>query len=217
MPESPRENLTLPPGVQWLQGCLDNAAQRRLLAAVRRIIIAAPLYVPTMPRTGNALSVRMTNCGPLGWLTDKDRGYRYEPRHPVTGGPWPPIPDQLLDLWRALAGYPAPPEACLVNWYGPDARMGSHRDADEADARAPVVSVSLGDDALFHVGGLRRSDPKVRLTLRSGDVVVLGGASRLAYHGVDRVLPGTSDLIAEGGRINLTMRRVTVAAPGGAT
>lgn len=215
MLESPRENHALPQGVQWLQGCLDSAAQQRLLAAVRRVIAAAPLYVPTMPRTGNALSVRMTNCGPLGWLTDKERGYRYEPRHPVTGERWPPIPDQLLDLWRELACYPALPEACLVNWYGPGARMGSHRDADEADTRAPVISVSLGDAALFHVGGLRRADAKERLRLESGDVVVLGGPSRLAYHGVDRVLAGTSDLLAEGGRINLTMRRVTVA-PGNA-
>ena len=170
----------------------------------------APFYVPAMPVSGKALSVRMTNCGGLGWLTDKAGGYRYQTTHPDSGRPWPPIPDDLLALWAEVGGYPAPPEACLINYYTAKARLGSHRDADEADMAAPVVSVSLGDDALFHVGGLRRGDPKERMTLRSGDVVVLGGGARLAYHGIDRILPGTSDLLAEGGRINLTLRRVTV-------
>lgn len=151
----------------------------------------------------------MTNCGPLGWLTDKAGGYRYQPTHPETGQPWPPIPDDILTVWRELADYPVMPEACLINHYAVSSRLGSHIDSDEADKAAPVVSISLGDDAVFHIGGLRRADPKHRLTLRSGDVVVLGGSARLAYHGVDRILPGTSDLLPEGGRINLTLRRVT--------
>ena len=176
---------------------------------VRGVIMAAPLYRPTMPRTGKPLSVRMTNCGALGWLTDKARGYRYEPTHPITGQPWPPIPRRLLDLWTDVSGIRFSPEACLVNHYDATARLGSHRDEDEAEVRAPVVSVSLGDPAIFHLGGLKRTDPKRRMTLRSGDVVVLGGEARLAYHGVDRILPGTSDLVPEGGRINLTLRRVT--------
>lgn len=162
-----------------------------------------------MPRTGKEMSVRMTNCGALGWVTDQERGYRYQAQHPVTGRPWPAIPAELFDLWSEVAGYPAPPEACLVNYYSHVAKMGSHRDADEQDFSAPVVSVSLGDDAVFHIGGPRRSDPKSRMTLKSGDVVVLGGESRLAYHGIDRMLPATSDLLEEGGRINLTLRRVT--------
>ncbi len=196
-------------GFQHFPGYLDRAAQANLLAAVRSVIAGAPLYAPAMPRTGKLLSVRMTNCGGLGWLTDKDGGYRYQATHPETGRPWPDIPDALLTLWRDLAKFPAPPEACLVNYYADTARLGSHRDEDEAERRAPVVSVSLGDDAQFHIGGLKRGDAKARLLLKSGDVVVLGGPARMAYHGVDRVCAGTSALLREGGRINLTLRRVT--------
>lgn len=167
-----------------------------------------------MPRTGRPFSVRMTNCGPLGWVSDAARGYRYQATHPDNGQPWPPIPAVLRNLWVEVGGYPFPPEACLVNYYAPGARMGSHCDQDEEDEAAPVLSVSLGDDAIFHVGGTRRTDPKQRLTLRSGDVFVLGGPARFAYHGIDRVHAGTSWLlrehgIADSGRINLTLRRVT--------
>jgi DNA oxidative demethylase len=202
-----------PEGFRHLPGHLSPARQAELLSHVRSVLAEAPLYVPTMPRTGKPLSVRMTNCGPLGWVSDKAGGYRYQAEHPLTGRPWPAMPDRLLRLWREVAGYPAPPEACLVNYYGPGARMGSHRDEDEAEIRAPVVSVSLGDDATFHVGGLQRSGPKWRLRLRSGDVVVLGGAARRAYHGIDRIHPGTSTLLPEGGRLNLTLRRVTLPTP----
>jgi len=188
---------------------LDRAAQHELLAAVRAVVAAAPLYLPRMPRSGTPMSVRMTNCGPLGWVTDAERGYRYQATHPETGAAWPPIPEILLAAWRALGGYPHPPQACLVNFYATGARLGLHQDKDEQDLAAPVVSLSLGDSALFRVGGLKRSDPTRALRLASGDAVVLGGAGRLAFHGVDRILPGTSTLLAEGGRINLTLRRVT--------
>lgn len=162
-----------------------------------------------MPRTGKAFSVLMTNCGPLGWVSDREGGYRYQATHPETGRPWPPMPALLTELWDRVAGYLPSPEACLVNYYAPGARLGSHRDEDEQDARAPVVSVSLGDDAAFHVGGARRSDRKRRLVLRSGDVFVLGGAARDFYHGIDRIHAGTSTLVEEGGRFSLTLRRVT--------
>ena len=188
---------------------LDRAAQLELLAAVRAVIATAPLYVPRMPRSGKPMSVRMTNCGPLGWVTDAERGYRYQATHPETGAAWPPIPDILLAAWRELGGYPRPPEACLVNFYAADARLGLHQDKDEEDFAAPVVSLSLGATCLFRVGGLKRSDPTRALRLASGDAVVLGGEGRLAFHGVDRILPGTSTLIAEDGRITLTLRRVT--------
>ncbi len=155
------------------------------------------------------MSVRMTNCGPLGWVTDKERGYRYQATHPETGRPWPPIPPMLLALWDEVAGYAAHPQACLVNYYAGAAKMGLHQDKDEADFEAPVLSVSLGDAALFRVGGRTRKDPTRKFELRSGDVVVLGGEDRLAFHGVDRILPGTSTLVPEGGRFNLTLRRVT--------
>jgi alkylated DNA repair protein (DNA oxidative demethylase) len=155
------------------------------------------------------MSVRMTNCGTLGWMTDA-AGYRYQPTHPQTGRPWPPIPAMLMRAWRDLAGtYPHAPEACLINYYGADARMGLHQDRDEQDFDAPVVSLSLGDTGLFRIGGTTRGGTTQSFRLASGDAVVLGGAARLAYHGIDRVLPGTSTLLPEGGRINLTLRRVT--------
>lgn len=188
---------------------LDRAAQGTLLAALRGIIADAPLFTPTMPRSGNPMSVRMTNCGPLGWVTDKERGYRYQATHPVTGKSWPPIPPMLLALWDAVGQYLAPPEACLVNYYAGDAKMGLHQDKDEQDFAAPVLSVSLGDTGIFRVGGTSRKDPTQKFELSSGDVAVLGGEDRLAYHGIDRILPGTSDLLPEGGRFNLTLRRVT--------
>ena len=196
-------------GFQHFPQYLSPLEQATLLAAVRQVLERAPPFTPTMPRTGKPLSVAMTNCGPLGWVTDKAGGYRYLPHHPVSGKPWPEMPSELLILWRDLAAYPAPPEACLVNVYRDKAKMGQHRDSDEADFAAPVLSVSLGDDAVFSLGGLTRTAPRQRITLRSGDVTVLGGPARLAYHGIDRVLPRTSVLLAEGGRINLTLRRVT--------
>lgn len=200
---------TLPPGVRHLSGYLDAQAQASLLEDIRAVVAEAPLYVPAMPRSGKPMSVRMTNCGALGWLTDKERGYRYQDTHPVTGRPWPPIPDRLLALWEELADYPGPPQACLINFYSETAKMGMHQDRDEHDFSAPVLSVSLGDACLFRIGGTSRSEKTVSFRLESGDIVVLGGASRLAYHGVDRIYPDTSDLLKKGGRINLTMRRVT--------
>ena len=199
----------LPKGVRHIPSCLDSEAQEALVEDIRNVVQAAPLYVPTMPRSGKPMSVRMTNCGALGWVTDKEGGYRYEPTHPVTGNPWPPIPQRLLDLWSEVSGYPHPPEACLVNFYSNEAKMGLHQDRDEQEFSAPVVSVSLGDACLFRVGGTARGDCTSSLELKSGDVVVLGGEGRLAFHGVDRIYPATSALLKNGGRINLTMRRVT--------
>jgi alkylated DNA repair protein (DNA oxidative demethylase) len=191
---------------------LGRKAQAALLADVRAVIAAAPLYVPTMPRSGKPMSVRMTNCGPLGWVTDKERGYRYQATHPVNGKPWPAIPTLLLDLWHDVSGYEALPEACLVNYYAGAAKMGLHQDKDEDDFAAPVLSVSLGDSALFRVGGQSRKDPTETYELKSGDVFLLAGEDRLAFHGIDRILPGSADLLPEGGRFNLTLRRVTKPA-----
>lgn len=198
--------------MQHYPQAFDRAAQTALLGLLRDIIAEAPLYTPTMPRTGRPMSVRMTNCGPLGWVTDKERGYRYQAAHPETGKPWPPIPQALLDLWDEFADYPHPPEACLVNYYAGSANMGLHQDRDEDDFSAPVLSLSLGDTGIFRAGGTRRKDPTRTFELKSGDVVVLGGAGRLAYHGIDRILEGSSNLLAEGGRFNLTLRRVTKPA-----
>jgi DNA oxidative demethylase len=191
---------------------LGRDEQSALVEDIRKVVQAAPLYVPTMPRTGKPMSVRMTNCGSLGWVTDKEGGYRYQPTHPVTGDPWPPIPAALAKLWQAVSAYPHDPEACLVNFYAAEARMGLHQDRDEQDFDAPVVSVSLGDACLFRVGDATRNGKTASIRLESGDVVVLGGEGRLAYHGVDRIYPSTSALLRQGGRINLTLRRVTIPA-----
>jgi alkylated DNA repair protein (DNA oxidative demethylase) len=195
-------------GLKLRPGYLDRAAQEALLAAIRTVIRDAPLFTPLMPRSGKPLSVRMTNCGPLGWVSDRG-GYRYQAVHPETGRPWPPMPDMVLRAWRELADYGPPPEACLINVYAPTARMGLHQDRDEQDFAAPVLSLSLGDTCLFRIGGTGRGDPTRSFRLASGDAVVLGGEARLAFHGVDRIMPGTSTLLAEGGRINLTLRRVS--------
>jgi alkylated DNA repair protein (DNA oxidative demethylase) len=199
----------LPEGFRLIAGALTSVEQKALLADIQDVMLSAPLFQPRMPKTGQPFSVKMTNCGPLGWVSDKERGYRYQATHIETGRPWPPMPQRLLDLWRDHAAFDGPPEACLINHYPAGAKMGSHRDKDEDEPRAPVLSVSLGDDAIFHVGGSKRGDPKVRVTLRSGDVCLLGGPARFAFHGIDRILAGTSDLIPGGGRINLTLRRVT--------
>lgn len=204
--------LEIDPGVRLYRGYFDPAAQERLACEIGQAIARAPLFTPRMPRTGKEFSVRMSNCGPLGWVSDQQRGYRYEPRHPETGEPWPAMPRALLDVWADLADYPLPPEACLINVYGPEARMGLHQDRDESDFDAPILSVSLGADCRFRLGGRKRSDPTRTFALSSGDVLTLGGPARLRFHGVDKVLPGLAPNLpmpAGGGRVNLTLRRVT--------
>ena len=199
---------SLPEGLGFFPGYLDRREQERLVETIRSVVASAPLYTPEMPRTGKPMSVRMTNCGALGWVTDRDGGYRYQKTHPRTGAPWPPIPERLLGIWRDVSGDEQLPEACLVNFYDDDARMGLHQDKDEQNLVAPVVSISLGDACLFRIGGTERKDPTKSFRLESGDIVVLGGASRLRFHGVDRIYPSTSTLLKNGGRINLTLRRV---------
>lgn len=199
--------ITLSPGLTYYPNYLDRPAQEALLQAVRDIARAAPLFAPRMPRTGKPFSVRMTNCGRLGWVSD-ERGYRYQPTHPETGAPWPAMPPMVLRAWEELSGYPHPPDACLVNFYDPQARMGMHQDKDEAEFAAPVVSLSLGDTALFRYGGLDRKDPTRSVRLRSGDAIVFGGPARLIHHGIDRLVAATSDLLPQGGRLNLTLRKV---------
>jgi alkylated DNA repair protein (DNA oxidative demethylase) len=192
-------------GVQVYSGLLDLEAQRALLDEVRAVVRAAPLFRPVTAR-GKEMSVRMTSAGQRGWVSDR-RGYRYEARHPG-GMDWPPIPSRALDVWRGVSGVDRDPQCCLVNFYDEAARMGLHQDRDEADFAMPVVSISLGDDALFRVGGAERGGPTKSVWLRSGDVAVLAGPARLAYHGIDRVRPGSSTLLPKGGRINLTLRVV---------
>jgi alkylated DNA repair protein (DNA oxidative demethylase) len=199
--------FTTSAGIAYLPGHFTPQAQRELIAAILAAVEEAPFYTPVMPGSGRPFSVRMTNLGPLGWVSDR-AGYRYQPAPPETGRPWPAMPEMLLSLWRMVSDYPHPPEACLVNFYRDGAKMGLHRDADEEDFAAPVVSVSLGDSAVFRIGGLERGGKTQALKLASGDVLVMGGPARLVYHGIDRVLSGSSSLVSGGGRINLTLRRV---------
>ena len=203
----------MPEGFRYLPGYFGPAAQAELAAALRAVAAAAPFYRPTMPKSGRPFSVRMTNAGSHGWFADR-AGYRYVARHPQTGAPWPAIPAALGALWQDVAGYPAAPECCLINFYDPEARMGLHRDADEDTFAAPVVSLSLGDSAVFRIGGTTRRGATSSLRIHSGDVMILAGKARLAYHGIDRVLGGSSRLLEQqgwkgGGRINVTLRRVT--------
>jgi alkylated DNA repair protein (DNA oxidative demethylase) len=197
------------PGFRLLPGRLSHAEQLQLTDQVLALTAQAPPYRPVTPG-GKVMSVAMTNLGALGWITDA-RGYRYESRHPGTGRRWPLIPAALIALWAELCDPAVPPDCCLVNRYDAASKMGQHRDLDEADFRFPVLSVSLGDTALFRLGGLRRGDPTGQIRLSSGDVVVLGGEARRAYHGIDRIIPGSSQLIPGGGRINLTLRRAAPA------
>lgn len=193
-------------GVRVVSGALDRAAQEALVVELRALLKDAPLVQPVMPN-GKPMSVRMTAAGRFGWISDRG-GYRYADRHP-SGRAWPAIPAPVLDLWRALVPNARVPECCLINYYAPDARMGLHQDRDEADFAQPVLSISLGDDGLFRVGGTNRKDSTRSVWLKSGDVAVLEGASRLAFHGIDRIKPGTSTLLERPGRINLTLRVVT--------
>ena len=196
-------------GFRLWPGALTPDEQAGLRDQVLAAVEDAPFYRPTT-RAGRPFSVEMAGLGPLGWVSDR-RGYRYQPTHPATGAAWPPIPAVLLDLWRDLTGWPDPPDACLVNLYREGARMGLHQDLDEADRTAPVLSVSLGDTAVFRIGAAG-GGPTRSLRLASGDVCALTGPARLARHGIDRILAGSSGLVPGGGRLNLTLRRAAPAS-----
>jgi alkylated DNA repair protein (DNA oxidative demethylase) len=198
--------LEVAPGVTLWREQFSPTDQKALLHDVLQRLEDAPLYKPVMPGNGKPFSVEESNFGALGWVSDK-AGYRYQPTHPVTGKPWPAIPPALLELWAAVNDGP-PPECCLVNLYRAGARMGLHQDRDERDTTAAVIGVSLGDEALFRIGGPTRGGATRSVTLASGDVVAFGGPARLAYHGIDRIRPGTSRLVPGGGRLSLTLRRV---------
>ena len=192
-------------GAKVYKSLLDRAAQEAMVVALRRVVAVAPLFSPMTPY-GRPMSVRLTSAGRFGWHSDKT-GYRYVPEHP-NGTDWPPIPEAVLAVWRAVSGTDRVPDCCLVNFYGEGARMGMHQDRDEADFSHPVVSISLGDDGQFRIGGTTRGGKTKSHWLTSGDVLVLGGKARLAYHGVDKIRFGSSTLLKEGGRLNLTLRVV---------
>jgi alkylated DNA repair protein (DNA oxidative demethylase) len=198
---APTESATLDAaavsaGLRVYPGYLDRDRQSALLAAIEGVLVEAPLLTPRMPKSGRPFTVRMSNCGPLGWTSDES-GYRYQVEHPVTRRPWPPIPAPLASIWDAVALSPHAPECCLINFYGQTAKMGLHQDREEQDFNAPVVSISLGDACLFRIGGRKRGDPTRAFRLNSGDVLVLGGEARLSFHGVNRIYAGTSTLLRE--------------------
>jgi alkylated DNA repair protein (DNA oxidative demethylase) len=206
--------LEVAPDISLWREKLSPLAQKALLDEVLEKLKEAPLYRPEMPGSGRPFSVEESNFGSLGWVSDRS-GYRYQPTHPLTGKPWPAIPEALLALWAEVNGEPVP-ECCLVNLYRAGAKMGLHQDRDEKDISAAVIGVSLGDEALFRIGGTflngkwGRAGQTRSVILASGDVIAFGGTARLAYHGIDRVRPGTSRLLPGGGRLSLTLRRVAV-------
>lgn len=206
-------------GITYIPRYWDRQRQMDVLDDIVTALEAAPFFRPTMPRSGQPWSIRMSNMGPLGWVSDR-QGYRYQADHPETGAGWPPISGALLELWASLTGYNAPPECCLINYYDQArARMGLHQDRDERAEDAPVLSISLGDSAVFRMGGSSRRSPTQSVRLHSGDVFLFGGPARHHFHGIDRILFGSSTLLAdhggfpEGGRLNLTLRRVTRPEP----
>ncbi|MCH2076728.1 MAG: alpha-ketoglutarate-dependent dioxygenase AlkB [Rhodobacteraceae bacterium] len=190
------------------KGHLSPDAQCAVVDDIREVLRAAPLVQPVTP-SGKPMSVRMSAAGRLGWITDR-KGYRYAPLHP-NGSPWPAIPQSIAKIWKEVTGLSRMPDCCLINWYGEDAKMGMHQDADEGDFSWPVLSISLGDEALFRMGNTERGGKTESVWLTSGDVLVMGGEARLKYHGVDRVKHGSSTLLKNGGRINLTLRVVDLA------
>jgi DNA oxidative demethylase len=198
--------LTIAPDVFLWREYFSPLQQKQLLDDVRARLEQAPLYRPEMPGNAKPFSVEESNFGALGWVSDKS-GYRYQPTHPVTAAPWPDIPPALLALWDEINAPPMP-ECCLVNLYRAGTRMGLHQDRDERDTSAAVIGVSLGDEALFRIGSAVRGGKTASVLLASGDVIAFGGTARLAYHGIDRIRPGTSRLVPGGGRLSLTLRRV---------
>ncbi|MDG1530690.1 MAG: alpha-ketoglutarate-dependent dioxygenase AlkB [Paracoccaceae bacterium] len=203
-PSKSKTDFTLG-GFEFYSALLDSDEQQGILADLRKVIAKAPMFRPMTPM-GKPMSVQMSSAGTYGWYTDQ-QGYRYATTHP-NGTPWPPIPSSILSIWDKVSGVSKQPECCLINFYGQEAKMGMHQDKDEADFRWPVVSISLGDDARFRIGQENRGGKTQTATLRSGDVVVMGGDARLKHHGVDRIDFGTSLLLPKGGRINLTLRVV---------
>jgi alkylated DNA repair protein (DNA oxidative demethylase) len=206
-----RPGLTIAPGVILWREWFTPEEQKLLMAEVMARLEQAPLYRPVMPKSGKPFSVQESNFGALGWVSDV-AGYRYQATHPVSGRPWPDLPPALAALWDrivpAFLSDPVAPSCCLVNLYRDGARMGLHQDRDEADASAPVIGVSLGDEALFRIGGSARKGPTQAVRLTSGDVIAFGGPARLAFHGIDRVRQGTSTIVPGGGRLSLTLRHV---------
>jgi DNA oxidative demethylase len=201
---------TLPSGTMHLVGFCGEGMQARLVTLCQRLVAEFPLMQP-LTKGGRPLSLQVTSWGRAGWFGSEGK-YQYLKRH-ANGRAWPPIPQLVRDLMlkaSAEAGFGVfELETVLLNYYPPETgKLGRHQDLTEEDRRSPIVTISLGDSCLFNVGSTNYADRGVDMELRSGDVVVMGGASRLAFHEVKRVMPGTSKLLRHGGRISLTGRKV---------
>lgn len=190
---------------------LTKEAQQEILAAARRVVRQAPLFRPTMPVSGQPFGYSMTNCGDLGWIADKN-GYRYQDNHPDTGKSFPAMPKAIQELALALAEGTGNgdfyPESCLLNFYSKGQKLGLHQDNTEQNLSAPIISVSLGDTGIFILGGKHRTDETKHYIIQSGDCIVMSGESRNYFHAFKGVVPNTSSLLRNGGRLNLTIRQV---------
>lgn len=199
----------LPEGIWHRSGLFDTAFQADLAAAVTEIARAAPFKRPRMRGKGQ-FSAAITNAGDAGWWSD-EHGYRYLRIQPGSTAPWPPMPEAFrAAVHKAIAASPWPafaPDACLINFYGTEAKMGLHQDKDERDFTQPIVTVSLGDAADFLIGGPARNDQPQVIRVQSGDAVLMGPPSRLLFHGVRRIYPGTSPIPGVTGRYSLTFRK----------
>jgi len=208
-PTAPLFPDPLPPGFLHRAGVLDAKAQAALTAAVAGIAAEAP-FAKARTKGGGSTSAAMTNCGAAGWWSDS-KGYRYAQVHPETGKPWPAMPPAFWDTVKAAVAGTAfdgfTPDACLINFYETGAKMGLHQDKDEKDFTQPIITVCLGDAADFMIGGFARGDKSFPVVVHSGDVMIMGGESRLRFHGIRKIYPGTSPLADVKGRISLTFRK----------
>lgn len=190
---------------------LTKVAQQEIRDAARVIVSQAPLFRPTMPGSDQPFNYVMTNCGDLGWVADR-YGYRYQSNHPETGKRFPAMPQVIQDLALALAKETGNgdfcPESCLLNFYSKGAKLGLHQDNTEKNLSAPIISISLGDTGIFVLGGEHRADETKEYILQSGDCIVMSGESRNYFHSFKGIVPNTSSLLKNGGRLNLTIRQV---------
>jgi Alkylated DNA repair protein len=193
-----------------LKQYLNTSQQKRFLELARQIPLISPLFQPVMPN-GKQFNCKMTSCGDFGWISDRN-GYRYDRLHPFTHQPFAPMPKEFSDLAIKIANsigeFDYKPQSCLINYYPISGRLGIHQDNTEKNLVPAIISISLGDDAIFAIGGNKYSDRIHEILLKSGDILVLHGNSRLFFHGIKRIVPFTSNLLKNGGRLNFTIRQV---------
>ena len=197
-------------GFFLLKSKLTKVTQQEVLAAARAVVRSAPLFRPSMP-SGQSFNYSMTNCGDLGWVADRS-GYRYQQTHPHTFKAFPAMPQVIKDLAIVIAKETGNdnfyPQSCLINLYRKGEKLGMHKDNTEENLSAPIISVSLGCTGIFILGGFLRTDETKQYIVQSGDVIVMGGESRNFFHSFKGIVPNTSNLLKDGGRLNLTIRQV---------